>query len=114
LDDGRRLPRPAPRGEREARGRLARARREGEPRKVALAYFALGPNATDDAGRYLLHYYDIGNADFPRQVASSAATDPKTVKQYVDAFTEAGADELILFPCSTDPAQVDRLAEVAL
>jgi alkanesulfonate monooxygenase SsuD/methylene tetrahydromethanopterin reductase-like flavin-dependent oxidoreductase (luciferase family) len=90
------------------------AGREGEPRKVALAYFALGPNANDDADRYLLHYYDIGGADFARQVASSAATDPETVKQYVDAFAEAGADELILFRCSTDVEQVDRLAEVAL
>jgi alkanesulfonate monooxygenase SsuD/methylene tetrahydromethanopterin reductase-like flavin-dependent oxidoreductase (luciferase family) len=90
------------------------AGREGEPRKVALAYFALGPNANDDADRYLLHYYDIGGADFARQVASSAATDPETVKQYVDAFAEAGTDELILFPCSTDVEQVDRLAEVAL
>jgi alkanesulfonate monooxygenase SsuD/methylene tetrahydromethanopterin reductase-like flavin-dependent oxidoreductase (luciferase family) len=90
------------------------AGREGEPRKVALAYFALGPNANDDADRYLLHYYDIGGADFARQVASSAATDPETVKQYIDAFAEAGADELILFPCSTDVEQVDRLAEVAL
>jgi hypothetical protein len=32
----------------------------------------------------------------------------------VDGFAQAGADEFILFPCSTDPDQVDRLAEVAL
>ena len=29
-------------------------------------------------------------------------------------FAEAGCDELILFPCSSDLDQVDRLAEVAL
>jgi alkanesulfonate monooxygenase SsuD/methylene tetrahydromethanopterin reductase-like flavin-dependent oxidoreductase (luciferase family) len=90
------------------------AGRQGEPRKVALAYFALGPNANEDADRYLLHYYDIGGPDLARQIASSAATEPETVKQYVDGFAQAGADEFILFPCSTDPDQVDRLAEVAL
>ena len=95
-------------------GAWREAGRQGEPRKVALAYFALGRNANEDADRYLLHYYDIGGADLARQIASSAATDPETVKQYVDGFAQAGADEFILFPCSTDPDQVDRLAEVAL
>ena len=30
------------------------------------------------------------------------------------AFAEAGCDELIMFPASSDPEQVDRLAAVAL
>jgi hypothetical protein len=33
---------------------------------------------------------------------------------YRDAFTDAGADELIYFPCSTDAGQVDLLAEAVL
>ena len=42
-------------------------------------------------------------------IAGSAATDPDTVKAYLAAFEEAGCGELILFPCSNDPAQVDLL-----
>lgn len=34
------------------------------------------------------------------------------MKGYLAAFEEAGCDELILFPCSNDPAQVDLLADV--
>jgi DNA-binding LacI/PurR family transcriptional regulator len=45
-------------------------------------------------------------------IAASAATDADTVNRYVQAFTDAGCDELILFPCSADPDQVDLLAGV--
>ena len=43
-------------------------------------------------------------------VAASAATDADTVHAYVAGFADAGCDELILFPCDPDPAQVDLLA----
>ena len=46
-------------------------------------------------------------------IAGSAAKDPATVQRYIQAFTEAGCDELILFPCSSDPRQVDLLADAA-
>jgi hypothetical protein len=36
------------------------------------------------------------------------------VTGYRDAFAAAGADELIYFPTSTDPAQVDLLADAVL
>jgi len=42
-----------------------------------------------------------------------AAAGPAAVRRTIDAFRDAGADELVLFPTSADPAQVDRLAEVA-
>ena len=44
----------------------------------------------------------------------SAATDADTVRSYRDAFADAGADELICFPSSTDVEQVDLLAEAVL
>jgi DNA-binding LacI/PurR family transcriptional regulator len=44
-------------------------------------------------------------------IAGSATTDAATVKQYIEAFSDAGCDELILFPCSPDPDQVDLLAD---
>jgi alkanesulfonate monooxygenase SsuD/methylene tetrahydromethanopterin reductase-like flavin-dependent oxidoreductase (luciferase family) len=86
------------------------AGRDGEPRKLALAYFALGPRAKEDAARYLKHYYGF-LGDIADMIVASAATDPETVKGYASAFEAAGCDELILFPSSPDPAQADLLAD---
>jgi len=89
------------------------AGREGEPRTLALAYFALGDDAKAAAEGYLLDYYGfMGEA--ASMVAGSAATDAATVKGYVEAFRQAGCDELVLFPCDPDPGQVDLLADAVL
>jgi alkanesulfonate monooxygenase SsuD/methylene tetrahydromethanopterin reductase-like flavin-dependent oxidoreductase (luciferase family) len=87
--------------------------REGEPRVAGLAYFALGDGAEDAAQSYLKDYY-AWLGEYTDQIASSAATDEDTVKGYIQGYEQAGCDELILFPCITDPGQVDLLAEVAL
>jgi|1186.fasta_scaffold84767_2 alkanesulfonate monooxygenase SsuD/methylene tetrahydromethanopterin reductase-like flavin-dependent oxidoreductase (luciferase family) len=87
------------------------AGREGRPRTLALAYFALGPNAEQAAQGYLRDYYAFLGDDLAGMIAGSAATDPETVGQYVRAFSDAGCDELILFPCDPDPGQVDLLAD---
>ena len=89
------------------------AGREGEPRTLALAYFALGENAKAAADRYLLDYYGF-LGDAAKFVAGSAATDAATVAGYVEAFRQAGLDELVLFPCDPDPDQVDLLADAVL
>jgi alkanesulfonate monooxygenase SsuD/methylene tetrahydromethanopterin reductase-like flavin-dependent oxidoreductase (luciferase family) len=90
------------------------AGRDDEPRVVALAYFALGERARDDADRYLHDYYAVVGEDVANMIRESAATDEATVERYVEEFAAAGADELILFPSSTDPAQVDLLARAVL
>jgi alkanesulfonate monooxygenase SsuD/methylene tetrahydromethanopterin reductase-like flavin-dependent oxidoreductase (luciferase family) len=84
--------------------------REGAPRTMALAYFALGDRAEQAANGYLRDYYAF-LGEYAGAVADSAATDAATVKQYVQGFTDAGCDELVLFPCNPDPEQVDLLAE---
>jgi alkanesulfonate monooxygenase SsuD/methylene tetrahydromethanopterin reductase-like flavin-dependent oxidoreductase (luciferase family) len=86
------------------------AGRPGAPRLAALSYFALGDTATDAAHGYLTGYYGF-LGDFAEQVAKSALTTPDAVRDAVRGFTDAGCDELILFPCSPDPAQVHLLAE---
>jgi alkanesulfonate monooxygenase SsuD/methylene tetrahydromethanopterin reductase-like flavin-dependent oxidoreductase (luciferase family) len=86
------------------------AGREGVPRVMALAYFGLGPDGQRDAEETLKDYYEwLGDAK--DQIAASAATDPDTVRNYASAFEEAGCDELVLFPTSSDPEQVDLLAD---
>jgi len=87
------------------------AGRDGAPRIMSLAYFALGDDGAHDADRYLKHYYAWLGDELAGMIAGSAATDAATVQGYVQAFTDAGCDELILFPCSSDPRQVDLLAD---
>jgi alkanesulfonate monooxygenase SsuD/methylene tetrahydromethanopterin reductase-like flavin-dependent oxidoreductase (luciferase family) len=89
------------------------AGRSGEPRKKALSYFALGAEAERDADTYLRDYYAFLGEDLAGMIAGSAAKDADTVKQYIAAFEQSGADELVFFPCSSDPEQVDLLAQAA-
>jgi alkanesulfonate monooxygenase SsuD/methylene tetrahydromethanopterin reductase-like flavin-dependent oxidoreductase (luciferase family) len=89
------------------------AGREGKPRTMALFYFALGERAEQIASRALGDYYSF-LGDIAQQIIGGAAKDAATVNQYLAAFKAAGADEVICFPASADPKQVDLLAEAAL
>ena len=90
-----------------------RAGRDGKPYKMLSAYFALGPDAQKNAEKNLGDYYAwLGEG----AAQGSSAAQPRTrdtVKRYLAAFEAAGCDELILFPASSDPAQVGLLAEAA-
>jgi len=46
-------------------------------------------------------------------IADTAAKDGDTVKGYMQAFEQTGCDELIRFPSSSDPKQVELLADAA-
>jgi alkanesulfonate monooxygenase SsuD/methylene tetrahydromethanopterin reductase-like flavin-dependent oxidoreductase (luciferase family) len=86
------------------------AGRPGKPRKLSLAYYALGPEARTQADGYLHHYYGwLG--DFAGQIAAGAAVSAEMVKGYKTAFAESGCDELIFVPTSAGLDQVDSLAE---
>lgn len=97
----------------DAREAFKAAGRTDEPRLVALCYFALGPDGKDAARRSLGDYYSF-LGDIAEQIIGGAVTDADTARGYRDAFAAAGAHELIFFPCSPDPAQVDLLAEAVL
>jgi len=91
----------------------AEAGRPGKPRKLSLAYFALGSDARNHADNYLLRYYDwLG--DVARQIAAGAAVSIEMVKSYVAAFAAAGCDELIFVPTSAAPDQIGLLASAVL
>jgi alkanesulfonate monooxygenase SsuD/methylene tetrahydromethanopterin reductase-like flavin-dependent oxidoreductase (luciferase family) len=91
----------------------AAAGRDGEPRMMGLAYFSLGPNAAENANANVKDYYAWLGEEVSGYIAGSAAKDAETVKQYLAAFADAGCDELIMFPSSSDPEQVDLLADAA-
>jgi alkanesulfonate monooxygenase SsuD/methylene tetrahydromethanopterin reductase-like flavin-dependent oxidoreductase (luciferase family) len=88
--------------------------RERSPYTMALFYFGLGEGAEEHAREDLGHYYAWLGEELANMIIESAATDADTVRSYLAAFEEAGADEVICFPVSTDPGQVDLLADAAL
>lgn len=88
------------------------AGRAGQPRTVALGYFGLGDDAARAIGHTLGSYYAFAGP-YAQRVIDGAVAGPAAIRDLIDAYREAGADELLLFPTSADPVQVDRLAEVA-
>lgn len=96
-----------------AKAAWAEAGRNGQPRTMALAYYSLGDRAEEEARAYLTDYYAWLGDEIAEFLVSGAAKDADTVKQYIATYEAAGCDELILFPSSSDPEQVDLLADAA-
>ena len=86
------------------------AGRDGEPRTMALFYFSLGDRAEEQAQETLGAYYAFAG-EYAEMIVSSAATSAERVREYVAGYEAAGCDEVICFPASADPAQVELLAE---
>jgi probable F420-dependent oxidoreductase len=87
-----------------------RAGRDGKPRTAALAYFSLGPDADANIRASVGEYYGwLGQ--YGALITDAVATTADRVQEYVKAYANVGCDELILFPASKDPEQVDLLAE---
>ena len=100
-------------GREKAREAWREAGRDGEPRTMALFYFALGDDADAAARRSLGDYYSF-LGEYADMIVQSAAKDEDTVRGYLAAYKEAGADEVICFPASADPGQVELLAAAVL
>ncbi|WP_236028158.1 LLM class flavin-dependent oxidoreductase [Paractinoplanes lichenicola] len=95
-----------------ARAAWQAAGREGRPRLVAMAYFALGNPA---AGiKNVSDYFGHGGDDFVNLVVGSLAQTADQVREAVRGHAEIGADELILHPTTDDPDEIERLAELVL
>ena len=86
------------------------AGREGTPRLLALAYFALGDDADRTAERYVRDYYGF-SPPYAQAVLDNAAIGAAGVARTVEAFRDAGCDELVLAPCSSDVDQVKLLSD---
>lgn len=87
--------------------------RAGEPRRMALTYFALGDDPEDHTERSIGHYYSF-SPDYAAAVVAGTAKGEDEVRARVDNFREAGVGEVVMFPASPDPRQVDLLAAAAL
>jgi alkanesulfonate monooxygenase SsuD/methylene tetrahydromethanopterin reductase-like flavin-dependent oxidoreductase (luciferase family) len=91
----------------------AYAGRPGRPRTVAVfsAALAAGTNAFPPKSVSFDDWIDPEASDL---TAGSVATTPDAVRAYLEAFERAGADDVLIAPCSADLAQLDLIADVAL
>jgi alkanesulfonate monooxygenase SsuD/methylene tetrahydromethanopterin reductase-like flavin-dependent oxidoreductase (luciferase family) len=83
-----------------------KAGREGKPRFVCSAYYALGPNAADKGSTYIRDYYAFMGSS-AENVAKRVLSTPVDVENAVKSFSENGADELILWPTIAELEQVE-------
>ena len=92
-----------------ARAAWADAGRPGAPQLWGQSYFSL---ADPDAGAaYLRHYYAF-TGPFAERVAAGLLNSPNALREQVSGYAEAGCDELVLLPATSDPSELDRLADV--
>src|SRR5829696_52670 len=83
--------------------------RPGRPQLWGQGYFALGD--AEGGGAYLRDYYAF-TGPFAEKVAAGNLTSGRAVKDFVRGYEDAGCDHLVLLPTVSDPAQLDRLADV--
>jgi len=94
----------------EFRAAYAEAGGAGEPRVVALSYFSLGEEHTEESLHNLRTYYGF-LGDWAEQIAAGVPRTPEAVRRTATAFEALGVDELIFDPSVARLDQVDRLAE---
>lgn len=87
---------------------MVRAARPGRPRIIVERYFCLGPGAAQTAEAYATHYY---GPDHLPHIQPDLVTGPDHLRLEIDRLTEAGADDLVLLPCSGDTRQIGLLAD---
>ncbi|SFQ04697.1 Flavin-dependent oxidoreductase, luciferase family (includes alkanesulfonate monooxygenase SsuD and methylene tetrahydromethanopterin reductase) [Amycolatopsis arida] len=96
-----------------ARALWAEEGRTDALRIVALTYVALGADRKEKGGKYLVDYYShIGEK--AKYLAAGVIANEGRLRETIDGYAEVGCDELLLFPCTTDPDHLDLIAKVAL
>ena len=88
----------------------AEAGRTDEPRLVALAYFALGPDGSALAREYLGGCYR-GMGRYAERVIGETLLTRDALARTAAEYAGAGCQELVLFPCSADLRQLDLLTD---
>ncbi|GAA3191111.1 LLM class flavin-dependent oxidoreductase [Dactylosporangium siamense] len=85
------------------------AGRPGRPRLVASCWYASSTDVEDAASDFLRSYLWQGGP--PAFVNSGIARGDDGIRAAVEQYRDQGADELIFFPCGSDVAELDWLAE---
>jgi hypothetical protein len=87
------------------------ANRPGKPRVVAAFYCALETDGAGRAGAYIRDYYGFLGSRAEAMVNALPLT-AEAIRDKINSYAAAGVDELILWPCISDPDQVDGLARI--
>jgi alkanesulfonate monooxygenase SsuD/methylene tetrahydromethanopterin reductase-like flavin-dependent oxidoreductase (luciferase family) len=100
-------------GREQVREAFQEAGRAEQPRAVSLTYFSLDADPEQQTRRTIGDYYAFAG-EYQAAVVEGTAKGEDEVKERVRGFAEAGCDELVMFPASPDPDQVDQLAAAVL
>ncbi|MBC9725699.1 LLM class flavin-dependent oxidoreductase [Streptomyces sp. TRM68367] len=84
--------------------------RDGAPRLVAQVNVALGPQDVLDDARSRMHAY-YAFTGMPDRMVAALLTTPTEIRTAITAFTDLGADEVMLYCHALDPSQLHRLAD---
>ena len=89
------------------------AGRTDPPRLVTGVFVALGPEAEQTLKSFAMQYLEVFGTDVARMLADAMTVhSPAVLRDTVTAMSEAGCNELILVPASSDPALLQRITEV--
>ena len=91
-----------------ARDAWARSGRAGLPRVITARYFSLGPQADRVADEYLEHYY---GREYFTPARNDTLTSAEGVRAELARLAGAGCTDMVLYPCSGDLDQVERLSQ---
>ncbi|MEV4257059.1 LLM class flavin-dependent oxidoreductase [Spirillospora sp. NPDC049652] len=88
----------------------AAAGRPGKPHILTGRYFCCGPEAVRLTDEYVAHYYGSQESPYYEPVrADSLDSDERLLKELI-ALSDAGVDDLVLYPASSSLDQVHLLA----
>jgi alkanesulfonate monooxygenase SsuD/methylene tetrahydromethanopterin reductase-like flavin-dependent oxidoreductase (luciferase family) len=89
------------------------AGRSEKPIAASLAYFSLDADPEKQTRATIGDYYSF-LGEYAGMIVDGTAKGEHEVRERVQAFADHDCDELILFPASSDPEQVDKLAAAVL
>jgi len=96
-----------------ARAAWKEAGRDAPPRFVASFWYALGDGARAQLDEYLERYLNFMGPELSKALVPTVTTKSAArLKELAVALEGMGVDELILAPTSSDPDEVDRVADI--
>lgn len=96
-----------------ARAAWEDAGRDKPPRLTTGFWFALGAQARAQMDTYLARYLNFMGADTARALAPSArTTSADALRDALEMLNDLGTDEVMLVPTTSDPDEVQRVADL--